>query len=322
MAKDSKDDQNPPDIVDRFQKSLSDSFNRVKKTALGENSSAQRDFFHAVKNNRADAVLKLIEAGGVDLNACNSKGQRALHIAAVENAPEVVRLLISRGANPRLGKEHDPLHTPLEDAVIFERAEVAELLAAAGGYTPHRRVYGQPLLHRACAKGDPRIVEALLKAGADCNEEDENGSTPLLTAITYGRLGVVKSLLQLQKVLDVMHLHFIKTDEKKRTAFQLAADYCGPSIVSAMIEKGADVNGCNAEGKSPLICAVERNDAMLVRLLVENGADLNKTAAGRPTPLAHARATLDGAVRENMVALLIRLGADPGISPSPPFFKP
>lgn len=50
-------------------------------------------------------------------------------------------------------------------------------------------------LHFAAAKGDNEIVTALLKAGADFQSKDKNGVSALDTAIYYGKVNVLKSLL-------------------------------------------------------------------------------------------------------------------------------
>jgi len=79
--------------------------------------------------------------------------------------------------------------------------------------------------------------------------------------------------------------------------------------VKLMLSKGADINGRNEEGFTPLFIAVMNDDAKMVRLLISNGADLNgrdEQADGAPvgaTPLFSAKS---GKVAE----ILIAAGAD------------
>ena len=317
---DDDEDQDQPDSGEGLNKvweRLTEGFNRLGKTESVPITIAQSDFFRAVKNNNTAAVIKMLDAG-YDPDAYNGSGQTALHVAALGNAVDVARVLIGRGANPLRGKRDNPEHTPLEDAVSFNRPEMVELLARQGGYAPGAMVNGWSLLHRACEKGKARTVEALLKAGADCNEMTENGSTPLLIAIKLGQTEVAEVLLQFQAVVAAMNQHFVKTDDKKRTAFQLAVDRGQMPLIAAMIGKGAEVNSKDAEQKTPLLRAIESGNLALVRLLVEAGADLNKPAGTYGTPLVHAcmADTIDDRVRAEMIDLLIRLGADADI-PSP-----
>jgi ankyrin repeat protein len=313
-------DDDKPDDRDGVSKALdrlSESFSKLTKTDKTSRTLAQSDFFRAVKNNDIKAVLKALDSG-VNPDAYNGSGQTALHIAALNNAVDAARLLIVRGANPLLGMRDEPDHIPLEDAVSFNKPEMVDLLARHGGYVPGAAINGWSLLHRACEKGRARTVEALLNAGANCNETTENGSTPLLIAVVRGHTDVVKVLLQFQAALETMNEHFVKTDAKKRTAFQLAVDRGQTELIEAMIERGADVNRKDAEQKTPLLSAIENGNLDLARLLVQAGADLNKPCDTHGTPLVYAciADTLDDKQRAKMIDLLIRFGADADI-PSP-----
>ncbi|MCE9506697.1 MAG: ankyrin repeat domain-containing protein [Alphaproteobacteria bacterium] len=311
------DKEDDRDGLSKAMDRLSEGFSKLTKTDKTSRTLAQSDFFRAVKNNDVKAVSKALDSGA-NPDAYNGSGQTALHIAALNNAVDAARLLIGRGANPLLGKQDDPDHIPLEDAVSFNKPEMVDLLARHGGYVPGAAINGWSLLHRACEKGRARTVEVLLNAGANCNETTENGSTPLLIAVVRGHTEVVKVLLQFQAALETMNEHFVKTDAKKRTAFQLAVDRGQAELIEAMIEKGADVNRKDAEQKTPLLCAIENGNLDLARLLVKAGADLNKPCDTYGTPLVYACAadTLDDKVRAEMIDLLIRLGADADV-PSP-----
>ena len=58
--------------------------------------------------------------------------------------------------------------------------------------------------------------------------------------------------------------HFIRLARKDRE-----------SIVSLLVEKGADVNAKNIDGKTPLHKACEYGNEAIVSLLLEKGADVN-----------------------------------------------
>ena len=47
----------------------------------------------------------------------------------------------------------------------------------------------------ACAGGHEEVVKALLEAGANVEDHNENGHTPLMEAASAGHVGVAKASL-------------------------------------------------------------------------------------------------------------------------------
>lgn len=54
--------------------------------------------------------------------------------------------------------------------------------------------------------------------------------------------------------------------------FVFAANF---NIIKLLLDYGANINRMDAEGKTPLFYAIEKNDVKLVKFLLENGADFN-----------------------------------------------
>ncbi|MDE1151385.1 MAG: ankyrin repeat domain-containing protein [Micavibrio sp.] len=329
------DDDDRTDIekaFDRLTGRLGEAFNKIKQGQLpaappapaadaapGSNAAQAFNvdaFFRAVKLNKTAEIQKYID-GGFDLNTYNSAGLTALHVVARENARAAGELLLQNGANPRLPLKDDARNMPLDDAVNFGKHEIVELLTRYGGYVPGNTVNGRTLLHRACEKGKPRIVEALIKAGANANELTENGSTPLLIAIYARQAEVANVLLSFPEVVQGVNEFFPQTDPKKRNAFQVAVEHRQSGTVAMMLTTGSNVNACDAEGLSPLHHAVLAGDAALVKTLLQHGADLNKTENSQPTPLflaCESPLLNDDQTRAHIVTLLLQAGADPDIT--------
>src|SRR5689334_75055 len=84
----------------------------------------QEDLFAACKVGDLAGVQKALDAGAKP-NTLNAEGGSAL--AQAFFWPEIVKLLLEKGANPNLGK-----HKPIFQAAIFYSKDVMKLLLDAG----------------------------------------------------------------------------------------------------------------------------------------------------------------------------------------------
>jgi len=144
----------------------------------------------------AEAIRALLEEGELEVNVASGDGMTALHWAAVHGQPDVIDLLLSRGADleaaTRIGKQ-----TPLHLASEAGREESALRLVAAGADVTVATHTGVTPLHYASRAGLDGLVAALLAAGADPNTtENAAEQTPLMFASASNRTAVVKLLLE------------------------------------------------------------------------------------------------------------------------------
>lgn len=292
---------------------VKEAFEKVKSGDI-KPPAGDAAFYFAVKRNKLAEVKSYIDKK-IDLNAHNDAGDTALHIAAKQGLPEMAKLLLDHGANPRKGKQDEPEQLPIDDAVNFGKTELVALLTRNGGYIPGNTVDGRTLLHRAVEKGKPGMVEAMIKAGADANEMTPNGTTPLLLALAARQEETAVALLQFPDVIHGINTHFTKTDPRKRTAFQIAIERGMARAVDKMLEFGGNVNAKDDMGVTPLEHAIEQGNLALVKTLFEEGADLNRDR-GRGTALYLAASTpkiTDAQTRAAIVGFMLRHGGDPDI---------
>lgn len=146
----------------------------------------------AARQGRAAAVRCLLAAGV----SPNGGGGKNLPLAAA-STPRVVALLVAAGADPNA---HDPnrslADTPLTSKAHRGKTACVEALLAAGADIEERDKQGMTPLLLAVAGGHLPCVRALLSAGADINSSDPFGNTPLMTAFSHRRLPVFRELLR------------------------------------------------------------------------------------------------------------------------------
>ncbi len=86
----------------------------------------------------------------------------------------------------------------------------------------------------AVVSGNLEVVKQHIEAGTDIDMKDQmSGSTPLITAATFGQTAIAKALIDANADLD------IKNNEGS-TALHSAAFFCRIEIVQMLIDAGAD----------------------------------------------------------------------------------
>lgn len=134
----------------------------------------------AAGRGRIEVVDLLLLAGAV-VDACGPRAPTALQAAASNGHVEVVRRLLRAGAAPD-GAAGDS-SSPLQLAALEGHPAVAEALLDAGAWPSHFAA-GQhrPPLHWASAMNHLEVLRLLLARGADPDQVDSTGTTPLFWA--------------------------------------------------------------------------------------------------------------------------------------------
>ena len=146
----------------------------------------------AASRGNVDRVLSLLHAG-MSPSACDYDRRTALHVACSDGALEVVRVLIEEGAD--LNARDRFGHTPLDEAVAYQHAAVAELLLFyQAEHGDLARLEAQ--LITAAAVNDFSAAKALLSSGVSATCFDYDRRTPLHLAVSEGHLEMAKLLLE------------------------------------------------------------------------------------------------------------------------------
>jgi truncated hemoglobin YjbI len=153
---------------------------------------------------------------------------------------------------------------------LLEYAE-RELLADRALSDVHNR-HGRTLLHDASGQGNQRMVELLLRLGADPNVKTSGGHTPLYSVanecLVKGGGNIVRALVQAGAQVDA------RSRAKKCTALHMAARRGVTEVAEALLNCGADIHARDKAGDTPLQRAKNCRKTGVASLLVSRGAKI------------------------------------------------
>lgn len=236
---------------------------------------------------------------GDDLEFCDHDGKTPLYLAAENGHIERVEELLFTDANPNSVNKLNG-YSPLTIAAANGHTEIVELLLATNGDPNQRLPNGQTMLYRAAECDNLKMVNILLKAGANksrlaCELE---GWSPLMAAAERGHLDIVKALLTAEVDPDIVSSIGV-------TALFLAAHMGHLEIVKALLAKQANPNIIQKDGFTALAAATLKNHGKIVELLLEANADPNAgNCNAKPLAITVTKDNLD------LTKLLIEHKAD------------
>ena len=192
--------------------------------------------------------LKYVIEKGINVNYINPLNNHSpLHSAAARNHREAAKIVLDNGGMmdiPQISKK-----TPLLHYAIENRAEsVVELFIERGISTTQKNIMGKTPLHVACCVQSVDCCKLLLqKPEVDINAQDLIGRTPLHYAVinSASDTKIVELLLRHGAQLNIL-------DKTGHSALHVAALYEQSECVEALIWKGADINATTIKGVSTL----------------------------------------------------------------------
>ncbi|KAI0177550.1 ankyrin repeat-containing domain protein [Pestalotiopsis sp. NC0098] len=214
----------------------------------------------AVQHNNVDAINWLLDHD-VPMNEKVPKtGATALTTAIRENRPELVDLLLERGADPNVRGQDWPVCMAVRQPKILKNLlpALAEPRAFKG------------VMEMAVVANQLDSIKLLLRAGVSV--EDRNGGvfSPLTTAIREHHTDIVKFLI-FEAHADVNapgeHLPIVKALRRMEGN--------DTSTLTMLLDAGADPNKVY-RGHNAIIQALENGDVEVLKLLVDRaGVDLD-----------------------------------------------
>ena len=272
---------------------------------------------------RASALL----AAHADPEAADENGVRAIHFAAGEPDPALLRTLIVAGAD--VNAEGRAGKTPIMEAARLGMLQNVRILVDAGAKLDvHDDLDRNVVMFAAMAKQSSLdIVKFLHESGAPDFSFTKKGDTPLFLAIDHGNTDTALYLLdRIEKFagnqgisagpVEIEYTIFNRYNEA--TAIGLAAMkhaiYAGDmKVIRALVERDLPLNssvnrvykamkraniegfhellarnGLIEDGKKPLFWAAETGNMEIIEYLVEHGASPHEIDHAGNRPIAYA----------------------------------
>jgi ankyrin repeat protein len=168
------------------------------------NTGKENPITLAAEKDHPEIVLYLIEKGeNVNYQESNY-GMTALHHAARNGNLELIEKLVAKGANMKLQNKEE--ETPFAVAVFYKKLGPAKYFLIKGANPNQMGRHKVPLImHAASTTRRDRhmlppdvkaMVNLLLGAGANINQQDLFGNTALIRAATKGRTGIMNFLIK------------------------------------------------------------------------------------------------------------------------------
>ena len=280
-----------------------------------------RDTSHYEKYQ--EALKKLVDSQDID-------GNTMLHYVVKFGNAEMVEDLLERGAS--LNIENGKRYTPLNLAISYGKNEIIKVMLEKESHRSYsattRDRSNKVDLHSIRALIANALIEDDLIIGLiskeltrdDLNKKDQGGNTPLHFAAAYGRLEIVKFLLENEadpslknnegktalQIADANKIYsnspnvyskiiealspIDKLNEKSNTTLHFFALLGKIGEVEDLLKNGMDPDMHDAKGNVALHFAVQSNQLEVVKLLLKYKASPNEANIKEATPLHIATA--------------------------------
>ncbi|KAF3025211.1 hypothetical protein E8E15_004022 [Penicillium rubens] len=327
------------DLADEHEETMQTPLDRQEEVAISRNDHCKA-LQTAAYNGAEDSIILLL-AGGVDVNIEGGHYGTAVQAAAAGGHETIVERLISAGADlssqggepkyygkPNFIKQW----TTGSSTKIRARYETIKRKFEATSIRKQCGLYGTAL-QAAAMSGNAKIVAMLIKAGADVNDIDSLGQTPLHRAAYYKHLDVITCLIENgadieaidskgyspvlfaaqmgdREIFECLFASATKSFTStisavmKQRSLHLASQHGNIDIIKYLIPE--QIHSVDEKGQTALFIAASNGQCSTVRFLIENGSDILCRDRKQRTALHLAAAS----GHDDVARLLLTSGSD------------
>jgi ankyrin repeat protein len=237
----------------------------------------------AIFQGKSVEMTRLLLDRGLHPDECTAP-RKPLHLAVYQCLPDIVDLLIERGADVNLRNPLD--ETPLELLDAYEPRPIGDP-DAARIRKALREAGAKDDLYTVIRAGEVEELRALLKADPSLARADNSLGGPLFVAARSGRVEVTKLLLEYgadpNKVNSAGNtpLWFAAQSPARPASDRIA-------VMKLLLDAGADLHARCEDGTTALHFAAWRGPVEVVEFLLSRGARAWMTDDKDRTPKDHA----------------------------------
>eukprot|EP00300_Choanocystis_sp_HF-7_P007251 c15180_g1_i1.p1 GENE.c15180_g1_i1~~c15180_g1_i1.p1 ORF type:complete len:432 (-),score=92.48 c15180_g1_i1:152-1405(-) len=231
-----------------------------------------------------EAVAAAVRRSPDFVHRCDQNKCTPLHIASKHNAIEAMKILLEAGA--RVDQFSSEGKTPLHVAAEAGGIEALKLLIQYRADINAQTLNTEQMtgLHFAAIKNHIHIAKLLIDLKANVNIRSHSGGyAPIHLAAMNASVDVAKLLLDfgvdpnlLTSRKDWRPLHFAAKSEHSRNMTRL------------LLQRRANPNVLDVDGRSPLYFAVQLNNAEVAGELLRYGANVPRDTATSLSPVTYA----------------------------------
>jgi uncharacterized protein len=256
-------------------------------------------------------TAELLIRAGANANAANDFRMTPLAQACTNGSAAFVDLLLKAGANPNTAIGTG--ETPLMTCARAGSADAIRMLLVHGANVNAKEPnQNQTALMWAAAQQHPKVLQALIEAGADLQAHTKSGFTALHFAARVGDMESTRTLLAAGVDVNIKS----QPDPENSPGQGARGAGAGSGAAAgragaARVGGGAGARGStNFGGSTPLLVATVRGFVPLALFLLDQGADPNVLDAGF-TPLHWAAGTWENGLANPVYGFVDPVGGIP-----------
>ncbi len=231
----------------------------------------------ALAQSDTAAVLALLRVNPALINRAAPYNYTPLQSVVQSGHTDMAELLIAHGADINAADSfgRTPLHNVSAQSVYADLA-LLDLLLAHGANVHAFDHDGLTPLHTAVNNGNLLAVQRFLAHGMSINTQSQNGDTPLHIAAAAHNLAVAAFLLSNGAQVNARNragdtpLHAAMNASRYEAGSITGADAPKAAMEELLIDHGAQINTCDSQGLSPLLCSLLNRDKITHAVLLQH----------------------------------------------------
>ncbi|KAH9077605.1 hypothetical protein EDB83DRAFT_1497892 [Lactarius deliciosus] len=221
-----------------------------------------------------DTAERLIMKHPEQVNAAGGRILAPLLAALYKRHFHVANLLRKHGAV--VGVQGHGERTPLHTASMYGHVDIMRWLLNHGEDVNTRWVNFWTPLHLAARNMELEAVQVLLDHNADINSQNNAGKTPLYEALSRVTLYPEEKAVDIDTVRRLLghgaDVNIRDHNHWHSTPLHRASSKGWPEVVRLLLNRGANVDEKDKDGKTPFQVASEKGHAEITKLLLDHGA--------------------------------------------------